>query len=215
MRKFLYIFLIGISWLLMWAASGPKESPKVFIGGEGPLYDSIWVRILLGQRACHTLWNIYQALEETRSFEKVIVYPTRRGDYQVRLVSRRPIFRIILPRRSLYVDSTGNLFPALRPVNVPLITMSRIDTEAVQTLTEAFKHYPFLRLLVSHIVQDARQVFWGYSQIGQEKFCLGRKEDLLQALPRMITFYRRWRPYMGFCSAIHLNLKNQVICQKN
>ncbi|MGQ9863426.1 MAG: hypothetical protein ACUVRD_02935 [Bacteroidia bacterium] len=215
MRRFVYVILIGISCLLMWGANAPHKEAVVFLQGQGPLYDSVWVQTLLGRRAHGTLSEIYQVLAETRSFEKIRIHPTPSGDYQVRVVSRKPLFRIVLPLRSLYVDSTGEFFPALRPLNVPLIAMPRLDTTAVEALREAFIRYPFLRLLVSHVMQDTRQVFWGYSQIGQETFCLGRNEELLEALPKMISFYRHWRSYMGSCRRVHLNLKNQVICQKS
>ena len=151
----------------------------------------------------------------------VSCYYSLSGALHIDIKQRRPAFRVMTSHGNFYIDANRRRMPTSTrfSVYVPVVT-GFVDDEfvcgALFDFIDEIQHDDFWANQITQIrVLPDLQVEL-VPRVGNHVILLGRLDDADKKLDKMLTFYRKGLPCVGWnrYRTIDLRYKNQVVCTK-
>lgn len=159
------------------------------------------------------------------------VYRDLAGNINIKIEQNRPIARIIHPdsERDVYIDEDGNVLPLSDRFTARVIPITK--AEAAPSLTKGFfqdstgKEYlallkfiekdSFWKAQLAQMHIDAKGKISFLPQVGNELIEFGRPVDLDQKFKKILIFYKKVLPAMGWdkYKRVNVEFNDQIICE--
>ena len=155
------------------------------------------------------------------------------GTVQIDVRHRHAALRLLCTNGVFYSDPTGYLFPLRNPSDVPVVTgriplqlgsrfqgRPRTQAEArwlkeVIALGDYIETHDFWHRQVAQIDVDPSGDLILYMNSGEERFILGRADNLPEKFDKISRYYRSIAPLRGSkpYKTINLKFKDQIVCK--
>ncbi|MGM9746546.1 MAG: cell division protein FtsQ/DivIB [Paludibacteraceae bacterium] len=153
--------------------------------------------------------------------EFVSCYYSLSGTLHIDIKQRRPAFRVMTPYGNFYIDQNRRRMPISTrfSVYVPVVT-GFVDDEflcgALFDFIDDMQHDDFWANQITQIRVLPNLEVELVPRVGNHVIVLGQVDDAEAKLDKMLTFYRKGLPYVGWnrYRTIDLRYKNQVVCTK-
>jgi len=159
------------------------------------------------------------------------VYRDLAGNINIKIEQNRPIARIIHPdaEQDVYIDEDGNVLPLSERFTARVIPITKAETTSA--LSKGFfqdstgKEYlallkyiekdAFWKAQLAQMHIDAKGKISFLPQVGNELIEFGRPEDIEQKFKKILIFYRKVLPAMGWdkYKRVNVEFNNQIICE--
>jgi len=159
------------------------------------------------------------------------VYRDLAGNINIKIEQNRPIARIIYPdsEQDVYIDEDGNVLPLSDRFTARVIPITKAET--APSLTKGFfqdstgKDYlallkfiekdAFWKAQLAQMHIDAKGKISFLPQVGNELIEFGRPADMEQKFKKILIFYRKVLPAMGWdkYKRVNVEFNNQIICE--
>lgn len=177
--------------------------------------------------------QLEDALKMNPYIQKAKVYADMNGVIWVRVVQREPVLRIINHRnQDFYVDADGMKIPVspnftarvlVANGNITEDLVSRVNGLKTPLAKDLFKTALFLQAdtlwanQIEQIYVNANQEIQLVPRVGDHQIILGDAENLEEKMNKLLIFYKRAMPKIGWETYKTINLKyaNQVICKRS
>ncbi|MGN0187785.1 MAG: cell division protein FtsQ/DivIB [Paludibacteraceae bacterium] len=151
----------------------------------------------------------------------VSCYYSLSGTLHIDVKQRRPAFRVMTTYGNFYIDHNRRRMPTSTrfSVYVPVVT-GFIDEEylcgALFDFIDDIQHDDFWASQITQIRVLPNLEIELVPRVGNHVIVFGQLDNAEQKLDKMLTFYRKGLPYIGWnrYRTIDLRYKNQVVCTK-
>lgn len=153
------------------------------------------------------------------------------GNVNIKIKQNRPIARIIHPdsEKDVYIDENGSVLPLSErftarviPVtsseNLPALTKGFFQDSTGKSYLALLKYIEqdnFWKAQIAQMHIDAKGKVSFLPQIGRETIQFGKPEDIEQKFKKILIFYRKVLPAMGWdkYQRVNVEFKDQIICE--
>jgi len=177
------------------------------------------------------LKNLENRLKSHKFVQDAQVSRDLAGNIKIEIQQNRPIARIVHPdsEQDVYIDEDGSVLPLSERYTARVIPIT--SSENLQSLTKGFfqdstgKSYlallkfiekdNFWKAQLAQMHIDAKGKISFMAQIGNETIEFGQPEDIEQKFKKILIFYRKVLPAMGWDKyrRVNVEFKDQIICE--
>lgn len=166
--------------------------------------------------------DIEKQLEEHPMLRRVVCFQNSKGNISIEVEQKVPIFRVITPTESYYVDNERMKMPvSLNHVSyVPLVS-GNVNSEFASLKLYDFIVFlqddNFISSLVEQIYVYPNHEIEITPRVGKFKILLGPLDRYETKIEKLKTFYKKVLPEVGWdkYSKINLEFVDQVVCTTN
>ena len=179
------------------------------------------------------LFAIEQKLSECGEIQESQAWCREDGTVVIEVRHRSAAIRLLCRNNAFYSDPTGYLFPLRNPADVPVVTGaiplqpgSRFQgypssqahqkwLQEILALGRYIEEHDFWHRQIAQIDVETNGDLVLYMNSGNEKFILGRAEDLPEKFDKIGRYYRSIAPLRGNkpYGTVNLKFKNQIVCK--
>jgi cell division protein FtsQ len=159
------------------------------------------------------------------------VYRDLAGNINIKIKQNRPIARIINPdsEKDVYIDEDGSVLPLsdrftarvipiTKSENLPAISKGFFQDSTGKSYLALLKYIEkdnFWKAQLAQMHIDAKGKVSFLPQIGNETIEFGKPEDIEQKFKKILIFYRKVLPAMGWDKyrRVNVEFKDQIICE--
>ena len=159
------------------------------------------------------------------------VYRDLAGNINIKIKQNRPIARIIHPdsEKDVYIDEDGSILPLsdrftarvipiTKSENLPAISKGFFQDSTGKSYLALLKYIEkdnFWKAQLAQMHIDAKGKVSFLPQIGNETIEFGKPEDIEQKFKKILIFYRKVLPAMGWDKyrRVNVEFKDQIICE--
>jgi cell division protein FtsQ len=159
------------------------------------------------------------------------VYRDLAGNINIKIKQNRPIARIIHPdsEKDVYIDEDGSVLPLsdrftarvipiTKSENLPAISKGFFQDSTGKSYLALLKYIEkdnFWKAQLAQMHIDAKGKVSFLPQIGNETIEFGKPEDIEQKFKKILIFYRKVLPAMGWDKyrRVNVEFKDQIICE--
>ena len=182
------------------------------------------------------LHRIEKILDNKSAIYKSQAFTTRNGALNIKVTQRKPAIEFKARGYGFYCDIEGYLFPLQANAATDIIVIEGMLPLDVQDCNQGHPLDPSDRVWLNNMLEFTRvinsEIFWKErigrincdidgnlvinSKIGEEKFLLGKAEDIMKNLEKIRLYYDKIIPDKGegTYETVDLRFKNQIICKK-
>ena len=153
------------------------------------------------------------------------------GNINIKIKQNRPIARIIHAdsQQDVYIDAEGNVLPLsdrftarvlpiARAANAPSLTKGFFQAPAGKeylALIKFIDNDAFWKAQLAQMFIDGRGKVSFLPQVGNERIEFGRPEDIDQKFKKILVFYKKILPAMGWdkYKRVNVEFSDQIICE--
>jgi len=177
------------------------------------------------------LKNLEMRIKSHKFVQDAQVFRDLTGNIKIKIKQNRPIARIIHPdsEDDVYIDGDGNVLPLSERFTARVIPIT--SSESLPALTKGFfqdstgKSYlallkyieqdNFWKAQIAQMHIDAKGKVSFLPQIGRETIQFGKPDDIEQKFKKILIFYRKVLPAMGWdkYQRVNVEFKDQIICE--
>ncbi|GEO03964.1 hypothetical protein AAE02nite_16280 [Adhaeribacter aerolatus] len=159
------------------------------------------------------------------------VYRDLAGNVNIKIQQNRPIARIVHPDsdKDIYIDENGSVLPLsdrftarvipiTKAENLPAISKGFFQDSTGKSYLALLKFIEqdnFWKAQLAQMHIDAKGKISFLPQIGNETIEFGKPEDIEQKFKKILIFYRKVLPAMGWdrYRRVNVEFKDQIICE--
>ncbi|QEC50974.1 cell division protein FtsQ [Anseongella ginsenosidimutans] len=217
------------------------KSMEIVIPGEKFLVTREEIKALVNQADSSILWypinyarlrSLEKAIRESPYVEDASVYADVDGVLKIEVVQREPLVRIINEHNDhFYVDAKGNKMPLsanytprvlVASGNIPESSGSGGDTletglaEDILTLARFISKDEFWKAQIGQVYVNQESEIELIPRVGNHRILLGNADNLEAKLEKLLIFYRKAMPRVGWDTYEVINLKyeNQIVATR-
>ncbi len=164
--------------------------------------------------------EIETKLEEHPMLRNVECYLNNKGVVSIDVEQRVPLFRVISPGRSFYVDSDRNIMPLVfnHLAYLPIVTGNVNPQFATLELFDFILYLQndnFMASLIEQIYVHSNNSVEIVPRVGQFRIIVGTLDRYEAKINKLKTFYNEVLPEVGWdkYSTINLDYKDQVVAK--
>ncbi len=168
------------------------------------------------------LQEIEDLLKENPYIDSVDCYHTDRGALCISVFPQRPVLMVMAAGgEQYYVDRKGNTMP-MDKFNLSLcVATGNISREfaakGLLPLAEYIHHHPFWSKQIEQIHVASEDEISLHPRVGEHTIILGDTRNFEEKLDRMLLFYEKGLPRVGWnrYKSINLAYKGQIVCTRH
>ncbi|WP_026463787.1 cell division protein FtsQ/DivIB [Adhaeribacter aquaticus] len=177
------------------------------------------------------LKNLELRIKSHKFVQDAQVFRDLAGNINIKIKQNRPIARIVHAdsERDVYIDEQGNtlplsdrftakVIPILREERAPSLTKDFFQDSTGRNylrLLQFIEKDAFWKAQLSQMQIDAKGKISFLPQVGNETIEFGRPADIEQKFKKILIFYKRVLPAMGYdkYKRVNVEFNNQIICE--